>query len=1274
MRDRLPRAADAASDLERLRRLLVAVAWAFAACSGEEAFQTVTWQEEGHYRWRELAPTRAGGAGFTPMPVRATNIDFANRLAPQSAARHDHLLVGSGVAIGDYDADGRADVYLARLEGPNALYRNLGGWRFEEVAEEAGVEAPDRYSTGAVFADVDGDGFLDLLVTALGGPNALYRNLGNGTFEETTSEAGLSSTLGSTSATFADIDADGDLDLYVANYKVESAADVLRPYERSDMDMVVESPTGPLVAEPYREHFRIETRGGESVVAEQAEPDRLYLNSGDGRFSLVSWTDGAFVDAEGRPLERALDDFALAAAFADVDADGDADLYVANDFDDPDQLWMNDGSGRFRAAGPFDLRRTSHASMAVDFADVDRDGNLDFFVADMLSADPARRLAQVPLHGPLLAPIGDDERRPQVGRNTLFLGRGDGTWAQAAEMAGLEATEWTWGSAFADVDLDGYEDLLVANGHGRDMRDGDAFERIVSLRGTMSWDEAKALYPRLPTRNLAFRNRGALVFEEVGREWRFGEDEDVSHGLALGDLDGDGDLDVVVNRLGSSALVLRNETAAPRLGVRLAGRPPNTSAIGAKVRLRAGSAPIQEREVRAGGLYLSGSETVVSFAARPTGFLGLDEAEELEPALEIEVEWPSGAVSSLEARPGREYEIREGGAPSQPRWLEEGRGRGSGPPASEYADNGIPPLFEDVSELLAGGHRHSDTAYEGEARQPLLHWDLSRLGPGASWFDADGDATPDLVVTGGRGGRGVLFRNVAPGSEFVLRPLTDELARDQTAALPEWIGDDVRLLVGRSSFEAATPEEALSLAGVVRIGLADGYAAEEVAGGHLSAVGPLAQADVDGDGDLDLFVGGRTIPAFYPLRATSRLLLRDGLRLTEASDASREALVDLGMVSGAVFTDLDGDGAPDLVIAAEWDAPRILGNQGGVYTDRTSEWGIDTLAGLWKGVAAGDLDGDGRMDLVLSNHGLNTELEAGPDRPLWLVNGDIDRNGTWDLVLARSRSANGPLYPLERLERMRAAVPTVVRRAGSYEAYAETTVEELLGEGSESTYRSAATTLAHLVLLNRGGAFEVRELPYQAQLAPAHHVGVADFNGDGFEDVVISQNLFGTHGYAARHDSGRGLLLLGDGGGGLLPAVNSGIGAYGDGRAGAFADFDGDARLDLVIAQHGGPTRLFRNVGSRPGLRVRLNGPPGNPSGVGSRLRVAYADEPGSESFGPAREVRSGSGYWSHDDPLQVMGLRARPVAVEVRWPDGRSSRAPVANPREVTVSWHERR
>lgn len=1198
------------------------------------------WNEGEGHRWRELRVSRWGGPGFTSMKPSRTGVDFANVLDEELALENEHRLVGSGVALGDVDGDGLTDIYLNRLQGPNALYRNLGGWRFEEVTARAGVAADDRFSTGAAFADVDGDGDLDLIVTSLGGPDVVFRNDGSGRFSEDP-DAGLAPGMGSTTVALADVDGDGDLDLYLTTYKSESASDVLGMLERSPR--ILEG-TGDSVriAPEFLGHYRLEERGGRQVAVEQAEPDRLYLNDGTGRFEPVSWTGGAFLDEEGRPLDRDLDDFGLAARFYDVDGDGDPDLYVCNDFADPDQLWINQGDGTFRRPSPYALRTTSHASMSVDFADVDRDGEVDFFVAEMRAQEPSRQLLEVPFHPPLRKPIGVMADRPQIQRNTLFLNRGDGTFAEIAELAGVDASDWSWASMFVDVDLDGFEDLLVANGYSRDTQHGDVVERIEALQGQAGSRELKRLYPRLRSRNAAFRNHGDLTFGAAAEEWGFGEEEDISHGMAAGDLDGDGDLDVVINRLGAPARVLRNDAVGGRVAVRLRGAGANTASTGARVRLLGGAVPVQEREVTTGGLYLSSSEPLIVFA---TG-----EAE----SMTLEVEWPRGGRTVIEdVESNRLYEIAEvpgvGGSAA-------GRSSAEGGALPE-------PLFVDRSDLL--DHRHPEREFEDFRGQPLLPYQASRLGPGVSWIDVDRDGDPDLVVPPGAGGRLTYLRNDGDSfTEVALEDAPSSFDRTSVVTLPGRDGA-LALAVGQSSYEAATPEEARSTPAALLVDLQGGEPAPLVSGG-IGSTGPLAVADVDGDGDLDLFVGGRIVRGLYPLPPPSLLLRNEGGTLRPDPRAGA-LLEEMGMVSGAVFSDVDADGDPDLLLALDWGPIRLLLNEDGRFIDATEAWGLGGLRGRWNGITTGDLDGDGRMDVVVTGWGRNIRHRPRPGRPLILLHDDLDRNGMWDPIPVQAGPDGGTPRPLVGYMRMRLALPSIRSRVPTFEAYGGASLETILGRPPEDVYETAAFEYDHLLLLNRGDRFEAVSLPMGAQLAPAMGVAVGDLDGDGREDVFLSQNFFPTHLFMPRLDGGLGLLLLGDGRGGLepVPAHRSGIRIHGDQRGVALADYDGDGRVDLAVAQNGARTRLLRNAGARPGLRVRLEGPAGNPHGVGVVLRVIHADG----SMGPAREVHGGAGYWSMDDVVQVLGLASEPAALLVRWSGGRNTRVEVpAGVREVTV------
>ncbi|PYP25585.1 MAG: hypothetical protein DMD51_08170 [Gemmatimonadetes bacterium] len=1194
-----------------------------------------SWHEEAGYRWRELRVARSGGPGFAELSPSQTGIHFTNTITLDSALWNRHLAQGGGVALGDVDGDGLPDVYLTSNQGSNVLYRNLGGWRFEDVTAKAGVALTGRHSTGAVLADVDGDGDLDLLVSTLGGGVALFVNDGHGVFTERTAEAGLAARTGSMTMTLTDVDGNGHLDLYVANYKTRSAMDVYPPQERAFNQVVREVGKRFEVVPKFQKDYRVEDRPEYGMVAMQqrADPDAFYLNDGTGHFTLASWTSGRFLDEAGKPLAAAPEYFALSAKFTDVDGDGAPDLYVCDDFEDPDFLWLNDGKGTFRAAPRLALRNTSNSSMAVDFSDVDRDGQVDIFVADMLGRGP-RRKTEIPTHTPLPKLIGRIDDRPQWQRNTLFKNRGDGSFAEIAAFAGIEASDWSWDAQFLDVDLDGYEDLLITTGHLWDVMDADTWERARTTFSGLEWRRELAQFPKLAVPSVAFRNNGDLTFSDVGQRWGFGADDAISHGMAMADLDGDGALDIVVNRLGSPAAVFRNLVSAPRVAVRLRGQAPNTAGAGSKIRVLGGPVPVQQKEVVLGGSYLSGSDPLYSFAA--------GKAQELT----IEVAWRRGGRSIVHGvKPNREYEIKE---PAQ----------SPGVPGSPGLRPGSAPWFRDASAEVS--HRHVDTPYNDWARQRLLPHALSQLGPGLTWYDVDGDGTEDLLITSGRGGSLAYYRNERGRLRKV--DLHVPAARyDETTVLPlPGAAGATVLLVGQSSYESLTPAEAGAVPSVLAVEPAGGRVSPAVAGDRFS-VGPLAVADVYGDGRLDLLVGGRVAPGAYPSAASSRLYRNRGGARFVLDEANSSLLQHVGLISAAVFSDVDGDGWPDLILAPEWGSLKLFLNDHGRLRDATAQWGLDRWVGRWNGVTTGDLDGDGRLDIVATSWGRNTNYRVDATHPLLLYYGDFTGSGSWDMIEAQYDERLGVVAPLTLLPRLMTALPAVRLNTRTFAAYANASLHDVLGRGLEGAQHLQAATLDHTVFFNRGGTFQGVALPPEAQFAPAFYAGVADFDGDGHEDLFLAQNFFPTEIGTRRYDAGRGLLLLGQGGGTLVPVPGqvSGITVYGDQRGAAFADYDGDGRLDLAVSQNGAETKLYHNEHARPGLRVHLVGPRENPHGIGATLRLVYDDG----ARGPARELHAGSGYWSQDGAIQVLGVAEgqRPVAVWIRWPGGAETSAPLA-------------
>lgn len=1232
------------------RRVL---AWVAALCVGGAACRSDSvqsgWNHEADYRWRALN-VRGGNAGFTRMPSRRTSVRFRNAVSDSSLQRNRVLAQGAGVALGDVDGDGLVDVFLGRTEGCSALYRNLGEWRFEDVTRAAGVGACDRATTGVTFADLDGDRDLDLVLVATTGRNAVFVNDGGGKFTERR-DLGLDTAgRGATTIAMADTDGDGDLELYVANYNPFAIEDSIPPAERSFADVVRQ--TGPNryeITPRFRDHYKLVLRpdmGGLRVTT-RAEPDDFYENDG-GQFKRVALTSSRFRGADSNALSEEPESFGLTARFADLDLDGAPELYVANDFEDTDELWFNDGQGRFTRAGWAAQRQMSNASMGVDVADINGDALPDFVVVDMLGKDRRHLATQIPTHTALPKQVGDTRTVLQHQRNTLFVNRGDRTFAEIAALAGVQASGWSWSSMFMDVDLDGWQDLLVTTGHLWDIMDGDVYDRLDRGTRPSNWQRLRWEFPPLPLRNVAFRNRGNSTFEDVSTRWDFGAEADVSHAMASADLDGDGDLDVVVNRLGAEALLLRNDAAAPRVAVRLVGNAPNTFAVGARIRVTAAGLPTQSREVTAGGLYLSHSDYLAAFGTG-TG-----------DSVALVVDWRNGTRTTVTGvRPNRLVEIVQ---PASAQSRRPGAPARRVPPPSDSAPMGI---FVDASAELQG-HAHVETPYNDTAVQGLLPNSLAHLGPGVAWLDCDADGDDDLVIGAGRGGSLAMFRN--SGRRLSAAPLNARTDADMTGLVALPFRDGMTLLSGIATWER--PDAVGAAPGLRQIHLTD---CMPVSGGPAgpdlrpdASTGPLALGDYDRDGDLDLFVGGRAIPGEYPRATSSTLLRNDDGRFVEDPDHS-SVLRSIGLVSAAVFADIDGDADADLVLAREWESLLLLRNDAGrLRPDRSGlQSTLARWTSRWNGIATGDVDGDGRLDLVATSWGRNTMAPVDSAHPLELFHGRFGVGGRYEMLLAR-RDGNDGALPLNSYSSLRTAIPSLSARVPSFAAYGDATIDDVLGPARRHAQHATVTTLDHMVFLNRGDHLEVRPLPLEAQYAPAFYVGVADFTGDGHEDVFLGQNFSSTAPGLPRYDSGRGLLLAGSGTGefAAMSAARSGIVLYGDQRGAAYSDIDADGRLDLVISQNAGESVLLRNRGGKPGLRVRLSGPANNPDGIGAQIRVVF----GSRSS-PVREVQAGSGYWSQNGTVQVFGLAGVPTAVQVRWPGGAVSNTTVApGTREVNV------
>jgi len=588
-------------------------------------------------------------------------------------------------------------------------------------------------------------------------------------------------------------------------------------------------------------------------------------------------------------------------------------------------------------------------------------------------------------------------------------------------------------------------------------------------------------------------------------------------------------------------------------------------------------------------------------------------------------------------------------------------GSTAGPSPNRPAEGGAAGdrLFTDVSAGIA--HTHQDARFDDFERQPLLPFKFSQAGPGVAWLDLNGDGHEDLVIGMGRGGQPGVFLGDG-GGKFQPVPEREGVSGpDDTAGLVAWAGGEGKgvVLGAVAGYEVA---QAAGLQSWQLVGPKLVLARQSL---PMVSSGALALGDPAGDGRLVLFVAGGVLPGQYPLGAPSMLFRYQGGQWVP--DRRNNVLLEnLGIVNGAVWSDLDGDGFSELMLACEWGPVRVFRIRDGALAELTEAWGLAAHTGWWRGVSAGDFNGDGRMDLIVSNWGYNSPYRASPAQPLTFLHGQLFQPGVMEVI--ETEYVGGALQPRRQFMALANAMPFLFERFHSHQEYSEATVEQVLGDRLPLSRRVTVTTLASTLFLNTGTGFRVVELPREAQFAPAFSANVADFDGDGFEDVFLSQNFFATQPELPRMDAGSGLLLRGDGTGKLtaVPRAEAGLDVLGEQRGAAVADFDEDGRADLVVTQNAAATRLFRNTGAKPGLRVTLVGAPGNPAALGAVLRLHFASGPG-----PARELHAGSGYWSQDSLTQVLGLPARPEALWIRWPGGRATTTALpAGVREVVVDY----
>lgn len=1046
---------------------------------------------------------------FTLLEATQTGVDFENTLNninKFNIYKYRNFYNGGGVAIGDINNDGLVDLYFISNMGNNKLYLNKGDFLFEDITEQAGVSGNQSWSTGVSMADVNADGLLDIYVSNSGAiegdskRNELFINNGDLTFSESAESLGLADSGYSIHSAFFDYDKDGDLDMYLVNNSYQAIG---------SFDLM--------------ENIRInrDSTGG----------DKLFRND-NGLFTDVSEAAGIYGSLIG---------FGLGVTVGDFNMDGWIDIYVSNDFFERDYLYINQGDGTFKEDLESQMRSISAASMGADMADINNDGYSDLFVTDMLpeSNDRIKTVTTFESWDRYQVSVMNGYYH-QFTRNVLQLNNKNETFSEIGRLAGVFASDWSWGALLVDLDNDGFKDIFIANGIYQDLTNQD-YLQFISNEQTMRMiiraegvDYKKLIdaIPSVKVSNYAFHNNGNLTFTNKAEAWGLAVPSH-SNGSAYGDLDNDGDLDLVVNNVNMTAFIYRNEsnTILPGnhyLNISLTGTKQNTQALGAKVFIR-----------HQGQVFYLEKVPTRGFQSTMDGRLhfGLGKIEILDSLI---VEWPDGRHTIITGLPTDRHltlSQKEGVVLDK---------------AALRKDVSV-TLFSN-SDNLGIDFRHRENNFVDFERERLIYHMISTEGPAFCKADVNGDGLDDIFIGGAKDSPGAVYLQHKNG-HFSLSTTdvfeTDKLSEDVDCEFFDADGDgdpDLYVASGGNEFSSSS----LGLADRLYINNGQGVFSKSeqvLPTTRLESTGCVVAGDYDGDGDQDLFVGIRLRPFLYGVPANGYILDNDGHgNFKNITPEVAPGLEEVGMVTDAIWADIDNDGDKDLVVVGEYMPVKIFKNDRKRFTDISEAAKLAGTNGWWNTINAVDLDNDGDIDFVAGNHGLNSRFKASPDRPVMMYINDFDGNSSAEQIITMYNGDKS--YPLVLKHDLVRQIPYLKNKYVNYENYKDQTIEDIFTPDIlDKAVKLYAYNLETSILINDGhGTFNVKPLPVEAQFSPVYAIHTGDFDYDGNIDILLGGNLANVKPEVGKYDASYGLFLKGDGRNNFtsFPAKQSGLKLHGD--------------------------------------------------------------------------------------------------------------------------------